>query len=65
MDVTEFRKFARAAVDYVADYLENIRDRLVPTLPYVILRILTFHLYGTKFSSENWLCWVNLIRCFN
>jgi hypothetical protein len=27
MDVSEFRKFARAAVDYVADYLENIRDR--------------------------------------
>jgi hypothetical protein len=37
MDVTEFRKFAKAAVDYVADYLENIRDRLVPTLPYLIL----------------------------
>ncbi|XP_021929364.1 aromatic-L-amino-acid decarboxylase-like isoform X2 [Zootermopsis nevadensis] len=33
MDVTEFRKFARAAVDFVADYIENIRDR--PVLPSV------------------------------
>lgn len=27
MDVNEFREFARSAVDFVADYLENIRDR--------------------------------------
>jgi hypothetical protein len=27
MDVTEFRKFAMAAVNFVADYIENIRDR--------------------------------------
>jgi hypothetical protein len=40
MDVAEFRKFAGAAVDYIADYLENIRDRLVLTLPYIFLRIL-------------------------
>ncbi|XP_069691727.1 aromatic-L-amino-acid decarboxylase-like isoform X1 [Periplaneta americana] len=33
MDVEEFRKFAKAAVDYVADYLENIRER--PVLPSV------------------------------
>lgn len=27
MDVNEFREFGRAAIDFVADYLENIRDR--------------------------------------
>ena len=27
MDATEFRKFGKAAVDYIADYLENVRDR--------------------------------------
>lgn len=27
MDATEFRKFGKAAVDYIADYLENLRDR--------------------------------------
>lgn len=27
MDVQEFREFGRAAIDFVADYLENIRDR--------------------------------------
>ncbi|KAJ8883622.1 hypothetical protein PR048_015467 [Dryococelus australis] len=29
MDSHEFRQFARAAVDYVADYLDTIRDRAV------------------------------------
>lgn len=29
MDAEEFRKFGYAAVDFVADYLENIRDRFV------------------------------------
>lgn len=29
MDATEFRKFGRAAVDFVADYLENVRERYV------------------------------------
>lgn len=33
MDATEFRKFGKAAVDYLADYLENLRDR--PVLPSV------------------------------
>ena len=32
-DAAEFRKFGKAMVDYVADYLENIRDR--PVLPEV------------------------------
>lgn len=27
MDAQEFREFGRAAIDFVADYLENIRDR--------------------------------------
>lgn len=27
MDVNEFREFGRASIDFVADYLENIRDR--------------------------------------
>ncbi|XP_059473014.1 aromatic-L-amino-acid decarboxylase-like [Neocloeon triangulifer] len=29
MDVESFREFGKAAVDYLADYLENIRDRQV------------------------------------
>lgn len=29
MDVNEFREFGRAAIDFVADYLENIRERCV------------------------------------
>lgn len=29
MDAEEFRKFGYAAIDFVADYLENIRERLV------------------------------------
>ncbi|XP_063223017.1 aromatic-L-amino-acid decarboxylase-like [Bacillus rossius redtenbacheri] len=33
MDSQEFRRFAGAAVDYVADYLDHIRDR--PVLPSV------------------------------
>jgi hypothetical protein len=45
MDVAEFRKFARAAVDYVADYLENIRDRWVLAQPYIFLRILMWDLF--------------------
>lgn len=28
MDVNEFREFGRAAIDFLADYFENIRDRL-------------------------------------
>lgn len=27
MDVNEFREFGKAAIDFVADYLVNIRDR--------------------------------------
>lgn len=27
MDAEEFRKFGYAAIDFVADYLENIRER--------------------------------------
>jgi hypothetical protein len=27
MDAEEFRKFGKAAVDYIADYIETIRDR--------------------------------------
>ncbi|XP_055544576.1 3,4-dihydroxyphenylacetaldehyde synthase [Wyeomyia smithii] len=27
MDINEFREFGRAAIDFVADYLENIRER--------------------------------------
>lgn len=26
MDAKEFREFGKAAIDYIADYLENIRD---------------------------------------
>ncbi|CAG9826126.1 unnamed protein product [Diabrotica balteata] len=33
MDVTEFREFGKAAVDYIADYIETIRER--PVLPSV------------------------------
>lgn len=29
MDADEFRKFGYAAIDFVADYLENIRERFV------------------------------------
>lgn len=29
MDAQEFREFGYAAVDFVADYLENVRERLV------------------------------------
>uniref|UniRef100_A0A8D8ND27 Alpha-methyldopa hypersensitive protein n=1 Tax=Culex pipiens TaxID=7175 RepID=A0A8D8ND27_CULPI len=29
MDVNEFREFGKAAIDWVADYLENVRDREV------------------------------------
>ena len=29
MDAEEFRKYGRKMVDYIADYLENIRDREV------------------------------------
>lgn len=29
MDSNEFRKFGKAAVDYIADYFDNIRNRLV------------------------------------
>lgn len=30
MDVKEFKEFGHAAIDFLVDYLENIRDRLVP-----------------------------------
>ncbi|XP_045469865.1 aromatic-L-amino-acid decarboxylase-like [Harmonia axyridis] len=33
MDIEEFRNFGKAAVDYIADYFETIRDR--PVLPNV------------------------------
>nr|BDD85276.1 alpha methyl dopa resistant protein 1 [Ischnura senegalensis] len=33
MDANEFREFGKATIDYIADYLENIRDR--PVLPGV------------------------------
>lgn len=32
MDANEFRAFGRAAVDFVADYLENIEERWVPAI---------------------------------
>lgn len=28
MDSETFREFGKAAVDYIADYMDNIRDRL-------------------------------------
>lgn len=31
MDAPQFKDFAKEMVDYVAGYLENIRDRLVDT----------------------------------
>lgn len=29
MDVEEFREFGKAAIDFIADYTENLRDRNV------------------------------------
>lgn len=29
MDVTEFREFGKAAIEFIGDYLENIRERYV------------------------------------
>lgn len=29
MNAEEFREFGRATIDFIADYLENIRDRYV------------------------------------
>jgi hypothetical protein len=29
MDQSEFREFGKAAIDFVADYLENIRERYI------------------------------------
>lgn len=29
MNADEFREFGRATIDFIADYLENIRDRYV------------------------------------
>jgi hypothetical protein len=29
MDINEFKEFGHAAIDFLVDYLENIRDRLV------------------------------------
>jgi hypothetical protein len=29
MDINEFREFGHAAIEFLVDYLENIRDRLV------------------------------------
>lgn len=33
MDVTDFRDFGKAAIDFIADYLDTVRDR--PVLPSV------------------------------
>jgi hypothetical protein len=33
MDVNEFREFGRAAIDFLADYFENIRERLEENCP--------------------------------
>lgn len=29
MDINEFREFGRAAIDFLADYFENIRERSI------------------------------------
>lgn len=29
MDINEFKEFGHAAIDFLADYFENVRDRLV------------------------------------
>jgi len=47
--VEEFREFGRAMIDYVADYLENIRDRRV--LPEVQPGYLK-HLVPTEAPEE-------------
>ena len=47
--VEEFREFGRAMIDYVADYLENIRDRRV--LPEVRPGYLK-HLVPTEAPEE-------------
>lgn len=36
MDADEFRAFGKEAVDFVADYLENIRERCVFSYGLVI-----------------------------
>lgn len=37
MDAEQFREFGKAAVDYIADYYETIRDRYV---------VINYHLYN-------------------
>lgn len=46
MDAQEFREFGRAAVDFIADYLENIRERWVSLycFSFLILSISMFHI---------------------
>ncbi|CRK86289.1 CLUMA_CG000030, isoform A [Clunio marinus] len=53
MDINEFREFGRAAIDFLADYLENIRER--PVLPSVEPGYL-HELLPTEMpkESENW-----------
>lgn len=36
MEVKEFKEFAKEMVDYVANYLENIRDRWVEIFKGVV-----------------------------
>lgn len=39
MDADEFRKFGYAAIDFVADYLENIRERFVHLVLRLIVKV--------------------------
>jgi hypothetical protein len=34
MDIQEFREFGHAAIDFLVDYFENIRDRLVKNVKF-------------------------------
>lgn len=40
MDANNFREFGRAAIDFCADYLENIGERFVKYVLYIYIPIL-------------------------
>lgn len=61
MDAKEFREFGKAAVDFVADYLENIRDHdVLPSVePGYLLKLLPNHM------PERPEDWQNILKDIN
>lgn len=58
MDVNDFREFGKEAIDFIADYLENIRDRYKTYYYYQINVCINYH--TVQMCKNNYIIFTNM-----